>query len=774
MPSDIENVNYLAEEILVLKQKRYNKYRLCSLHFAPNNFIVNAVGRALCDSAKPTIFENIPEFERKVPKTKTTKAKVSEPQLDNRALSSESSVTLESSGQTSSVSYHEIQHVTDNVETPTTKFMDACTQTDFDLTNSILIGIDRNVVLTEEQSPVRPFTNIVIESTPLPECSNTVNQPKNIIPFGNILSPICGKNDHNLVQQEQVGNRDDDNVSGIFPLTAEMDESDKEYTTSDVDGGEVLDCRDTSYDPLMVSHCSSDLLALQSFDETDNESPFHEQHVEDMVNEPKLIINESCLDILLRQVKCQYPEGCNLTVNSFSKQRQGSALIVRGSCRKGHQSLLWNTQPKIGRFWSGNVLLAASILCSGLNFQKVDELFNIFGLTTFSETTFYRYQTRFIFPAIDIAWQQQKTKFQEEMHTFPMCLAGDGQCDSPGHSAKYCIYTVMELYSEKIIDFEVVHRSQCNSSVAMEKFGFKTVMERVISNGFDVCVFVSDRHVSIQKVMRELYPDIDHQFDIWHYAKSIKKKLIKASNGRAGQELKPWIDKIVNHFWWTVKTCDHNELFFRERCNSVLHHIVNKHEWEDGEHYKKCSHAELEIQNSSVLWLKKESNAFHKLEEIVRNKQFNSDVPHLIRNCHTGPLEAFHSLVLKYRTKRIHFGIDGMEARTKLAILAHNNNIGRDQAVVHVPTSVSAPIGTKRTKLILPKGRKRWTVKNVYEPMSVQHVENILVDCLKIALGDITPEWNSRTPDLPPNIANVERPKKADIVRQHWSRFGKK
>ncbi|XP_044141617.1 uncharacterized protein LOC122931608 [Bufo gargarizans] len=493
----------------------------------------------------------------------------------------------------------------------------------------------------------------------------------------------------------------------------------------------------------------------------------------DMVKDTKLIVNESCLDVLLRQVKCQYVD-CNLTVFSISKQRKGSAVIIRGSCRSGHSSLLWHTQPKIGRFWSGNVLLAASILCSGLNFQKVHELFGIFGLSTFSETTYYRYQTKFLFPAIDIAWKQEKQKIHEDLNGLPICLAGDGQCDSPGHSAKYCTYTVMDLYTEKIIDFEVVHRSQCSSSVAMEKFGFQTVMERVKNNGFDICVFVSDRHVSIQKLMREVYTDIDHQFDIWHYAKSIKKRLIKASNGRAGKDLKPWIEKIVNHFWWCVKTCDHNAFFFRERWNSVLHHVANRHEWEDGEHYNKCAHQELRPEDTSVLWLRKESTAYQKLEEIIKSEQMNSDVPHLIRNCHTGPLEAFHSLVLKYRTKRIHFGIDGMETRTKLAILAHNNNIGRSQAVVHFPTSVSEPIGSRRTKLILPKGKKRWMVKNVYEAMSVEHVTPILVDCLKLAVGDITAEWKSRTPDLPPNIANVERPNKEDILRQHWSRFGKK
>ena len=37
-----------------------------------------------------------------------------------------------------------------------------------------------------------------------------------------------------------------------------------------------------------------------------------------------------------------------------------------------------------------------------------------------------------------------------------MVLIGDGRCDSPGHSAKYCTYTLMDSDSGKIVDTTVV------------------------------------------------------------------------------------------------------------------------------------------------------------------------------------------------------------------------------------------------------------------------------------------------------------------------------
>lgn len=79
----------------------------------------------------------------------------------------------------------------------------------------------------------------------------------------------------------------------------------------------------------------------------------------------------------------------------------------------------------------------------------------------------------------------------------------------------------------------------------MEKFGLKNVMDRMISEGLEVGIFASDRHVGIRKMLRENCSDIIQQFDVWHYGKSIKKKLSIASQKKFGKEIVPWIDKIV-------------------------------------------------------------------------------------------------------------------------------------------------------------------------------------------------------------------------------------
>ena len=43
----------------------------------------------------------------------------------------------------------------------------------------------------------------------------------------------------------------------------------------------------------------------------------------------------------------------------------------------------------------------------------------------------------------------------------PLILAGDGRADSPGHSAKYGSYTVIELTCNKVVDFKLVQVGSC-------------------------------------------------------------------------------------------------------------------------------------------------------------------------------------------------------------------------------------------------------------------------------------------------------------------------
>ena len=108
-----------------------------------------------------------------------------------------------------------------------------------------------------------------------------------------------------------------------------------------------------------------------------------------------------------------------------------------------------------------------------------------------------------------------------------LVLSGNGRADSPGHSAKYGSYTVIELTCNKVIDFKLVQvgyskysdqvlthnvmqSNEVNESYHMEKEGLRRVLEFLHQNHLTVDILVTDRHRQINKWLREEHPEVTH------------------------------------------------------------------------------------------------------------------------------------------------------------------------------------------------------------------------------------------------------------------------
>ena len=67
-------------------------------------------------------------------------------------------------------------------------------------------------------------------------------------------------------------------------------------------------------------------------------------------------------------------------------------------------------------------------------------------------------------------WEEQAEIFSDlKTKETRVVLAGDGRCDSPGHCAKYCTYTLLDVQSQKVVDFKVVAVTEVVNSNCMEK-----------------------------------------------------------------------------------------------------------------------------------------------------------------------------------------------------------------------------------------------------------------------------------------------------------------
>ena len=101
------------------------------------------------------------------------------------------------------------------------------------------------------------------------------------------------------------------------------------------------------------------------------------------------------------------------------------------------------------------------------------------------------------------------------------------------------------------------------------------------------------------------------------------------------------------------------------------------HEFDDNIVFKRCAHDQI----GDRQWLTPGMPAHSALKSIIMDKQLLKNMPYFSEFKHTGNMEVFHALLLKYCPKRLHFSHHGMIARTQLAILHFNAVINADHAV---------------------------------------------------------------------------------------------
>ena len=83
-------------------------------------------------------------------------------------------------------------------------------------------------------------------------------------------------------------------------------------------------------------------------------------------------------------------------------------------------------------------------------------------------------------------------------------VCGDGQCDSPGFTAKNLCYYLMEMTTRCIIDVEVMDKRQVDMrSVNMEKEALLKILRR-LKDILHLVELVTDASASIKKAMGKL------------------------------------------------------------------------------------------------------------------------------------------------------------------------------------------------------------------------------------------------------------------------------
>ncbi|KAG1928205.1 uncharacterized protein LOC120477297 [Pimephales promelas] len=484
----------------------------------------------------------------------------------------------------------------------------------------------------------------------------------------------------------------------------------------------------------------------------------------DVIFESSKPVHKTATYIVYENCLLQLFEQCPVCQRITNVQRKvfGTFLSVEQRCPNCDFFRKWNSQPIIQSTPAGNLQLSVAVYANGASFFKVKKIFQAMKLKMIHYTTFRIHARRYIQPAIVHSWKTaQDGMLQKLRQQQNIVLGGDMRADSPGHSAKFGSYSLMDLRTSTIIDLQLVQSNEVGGSNNMEKEGLRRSLDLLRAHGVTFDSIVTNRHPQIQKHLREA--NIKQYYNVWHIEKGVSKKLRKIAQNKDSEKLQKWYRSIKNHIYWTAASSSSGT----ERVakwTSILNHIQDVHTHDDPV-FPQCLHPQSTTTDKSK-WMRAGTTAFSRLEKILRNKRILKDVEKLSPHHQTSSLEAFHGVILRFVPKNVVFSFLGMLCRLYLAGLHFNENAGRPQAT----TAAGEPL----FKVVFPKHKKgQYFAKPVKFEPTFQYVDNLLELIFENVVVDRTPYMDDILKiSVPEDLTSqFDKPEKQEVIDSYVSRF---
>ncbi|KAK2571601.1 hypothetical protein P5673_002962 [Acropora cervicornis] len=319
-------------------------------------------------------------------------------------------------------------------------------------------------------------------------------------------------------------------------------------------------------------------------------------------SESKFIVFLSCL--------LQLFEFCPLCTEPATAEVSsvcGTLIHVTQKCLTCSYARVWRSQPYIKRIPAGNLLLSAAILYSGSMISQTLRMLKIMKIQCFSRQTYHKHQRNYLIPIIVQMWKEEQAKLVERLSNLEggIVLSGDGRSDSPGHSAKYGAFTVIEKRTNKVLDVQLVQSNEVPNSSWCEHEGLIRMEAFLANKNLDLDVIITDRNrQNAAYIRRNMAPKgTKHYYDIWHIAKGIGKKIDALAKQKVCENAGLWRRSIINHLYWIAATAPEGDGDMLEAMwKSVSNHIQDVH---DGhcELYPECAHGPLDEDERDKEWL---------------------------------------------------------------------------------------------------------------------------------------------------------------------------
>lgn len=408
----------------------------------------------------------------------------------------------------------------------------------------------------------------------------------------------------------------------------------------------------------------------------------------------------------------------------------GTLLQVKQQCTHCEFLNHWSSQPMVNSIPAGDLQLCAAVLFTGSSFSEISKFMRAFNVQGLSEQSFYRHQANLLIPTVSWQWKlEQDQLIREAMDGEAVTLGGGMRADSPGRSAKYGSYTMMDLQCNKVIDIQLVQRNEVGNGVQMQKEGFVRSLNVLEERGVKVHSIVTDRHTGVQKYLREEKKEIVHFFDPWHMGKGVGKKMDELGKKGGTEDVALWRKSVVKHLYWSASTSSSGQEALA-KWTSVANHVQNVHTHNNAL-FPRCLHEPL-VGEDSTHWLKPSTAACEKLTAMLLAPQFLEDVEKISLQFHTSTIEAFHSLILKFLPKSVGYSFKEMLSRLYIAALHYNENALRSHA--------TTATGELRFAVVDPKYKPGdYTVRALKTRPTSDYVNKLMVLLFEWVVEDAVP-----------------------------------
>ncbi|EFO91195.1 hypothetical protein CRE_03410 [Caenorhabditis remanei] len=409
-----------------------------------------------------------------------------------------------------------------------------------------------------------------------------------------------------------------------------------------------------------------------------------------------------------------------------SMRLQGAALHVSYDCVECGSNWKWSSSTFLDREGKQgqkqcevNLDISVSVLSTGNAFTKIASLFDVLELPFISNRRYNKLIENVLEASVAKCFFSQRSEVlaiikENSARENGVDLAGDGQFDSRGYSAVLCRFSIMDIKTKFLLDFEVCRKERGGNSIQLEKMGHKGCIVRLLQElknltNLDnpIKSLTTDRCVNLAQVMKD-YPTIVHHFDSWHFIRSIRKDVAKVFKNIDSK------NNLGNVVFDKVQSCCHST---NVESSSTRNHLD--------------------------LTKKDHKKAFDVLLGIMTKPNRQRDIQNISPYFATSALESFHSVATSYLPKEHFFDKKGYDLRSKLACL-HWNALQLDELSGRRKVEIEHQYYCKTKKKLVTKFRKTRPMNNWRKDIGQFAKEMVLVGCLSSDEEEIDEEVEAR------------------------------